>query len=240
MPRSNAGLGLDLRDFRLGFPNGAGGERTVLDIARFAVPARAQVAIVGAPESGKSALLHALAAIERPQRGSVFWGAIDVAALTRDAADRWRRGTLGFVFQQPHLFGGLSALDTVLLPLRSGRFRVDRVLAARARDLIARVGVRAEARVATLSRSDVQRAAVARALINAPAIVLADDPGTTLDRESAAAILALLSTLCREGGATLIVTTHDTQLAASLDERYDLVDRTLRRYPHLRLVARAA
>lgn len=239
MPRSNAGLALDACDLRIGCAE-RGVERVLLEIAHFRLFPRAQAAICGPSGSGKTTLLSTLAAIVRPLRGSVKWGAIDVTGLSPDASDRWRRGTLGFVFRDPHVFAGLSVLENVLLPVRFERFRLDSASTARARELIARAGVSPEARVETLSRAELRRVAVARALVNAPAIVLADEPAAGLDRAQADGLVALLSALCRDADATLIVATHDAQLAANLDERYDLIEQTLRRPRKLRLVARAA
>jgi putative ABC transport system ATP-binding protein len=147
----------------------------------------------------------------------VRWGAFDVGAMSPRAADRWRLDTLGLVFQQFHLFPGMSALDNVLLPLRFDRFAVASVHVERARELLDRVAVVRHARVERLSRGEMQRVAVARALVKAPAIVLADEPTASLDRDTAAVVADLLCRLCREQHATLVVVTHDAALAGRLD-----------------------
>ena len=144
-------------------------------------------------------------------------------------ADRWRRETVGLVFQQFHLFPGLSALENVLLPLRFDRWSIEPAMRARALKLLERVGVRPDGDVAALSRGEQQRVAVARALLRKPAIVLADEPTASLDRDTARTSSRICSArLCRGANATLVVTTHDPSLASRLDATYDIVDGDLR------------
>jgi putative ABC transport system ATP-binding protein len=151
-----------------------------------------------------------------------------VTALPERGADRWRRDTVGLVFQQFHLFPGLSALENVLLPLRFDRWSIEPALRARALKLLQRVGVRPDNDVVEVSRGEQQRVAVARALLRKPAIVLADEPTASLDRDTANVVADLLSSLCRAANATLVVTTHDPSLASRLDAAYDLVEGDLR------------
>jgi len=202
--------------------------RTVLDIPFFQVAGGTQVALCGPSGSGKTTLFNLLAGLQRPQRGSVHWSAVEVTALSQHALDRWRRETVGLVFQQFHLFPGLSALENVLLPLRFTQWSITAQWKHRARDLLERVGVHADSDMQTLSRGEMQRVAVARALLRAPAIVLADEPTASLDLDTGRLIADLLRTQCRESGVTLIVATHDIALTDRLDESYEIVDGRLR------------
>jgi putative ABC transport system ATP-binding protein len=226
-----AGLGLEARGVRAVYAERGHDARVVLDIRELAVDGGVQVAICGASGSGKTTLLHMLAGIERPRDGVVRWGAVEVTALTERVADRWRRETLGLVFQQFHLFAGLSALENVLLPLRFDHWSMPAEARARALELLEGVGVRPDGDVGTLSRGELQRVAVARAMLRKPAIVLADEPTASLDRANADAIADLLCAMCRKDGATLIVATHDPLLARRLDRMFDIVDGDLRPQP---------
>jgi len=223
-----SGLPLRLRGIAVAFADRDGATRRVLDVAEFDLGAGAHVAVCGASGSGKTTLLHVLAGIELPQQGSVQWGAVEVTALAPAAADRWRRETVGFVFQQFHLFPGVSALENVLLSFRFDRWSVPSAARERAVMLLDRVGVRATADVGLLSRGEAQRVAVARALVRKPAIVLADEPTASLDAATARDVGDLLVELCAASGATLIVATHDTRLASRLATTLDLIDGDLR------------
>jgi putative ABC transport system ATP-binding protein len=226
--RTYAGLTLDARGVHVAFADRSAPPRVILDVREFRVDGGAQVAICGASGSGKTTLLHLFAGIERPMRGVICWGGIEVTALSERAADLWRRETLGLVFQQFHLFPGLSAVENVLLPLRFDRWSIDPALRARAVKLLERVGVRPHSDAAALSRGELQRVAIARALLRKPAIVLADEPTASLDRETASAVGDLLSSMCRSVNATLVVTTHDPSLAGRLDQAFDIVEARLR------------
>jgi putative ABC transport system ATP-binding protein len=217
-----AGLPLRIRNLIVAFDDGTGLRRTVLDIPAFDLDGTRQLALCGASGSGKTTLLHLLAGIEAPVRGSIRWGEIDVTALTGRPLDRWRRLTVGLVFQQFHLFPRLSAFENVVLPARFDHCRLPAETVSRARDLLRQVGVDVVRPVYTLSRGEMQRVAVARALVHRPAIVLADEPTASLDAETAQETLALLASLCRDHRATLIVATHDEGLAKTLDRRADI------------------
>ena len=221
--RFASGLGLRVCAVEVVLADRGGERRMVLDVEDFRVEPGTHVAICGPSGSGKTTLLHVLAGIERPSRGTVHWGAVEVTALASHVADRWRRETLGFVFQQFHLFAGLSALQNVLLPLRFDRWQVPDTIRIRALRLLNELRVRPHADVSALSRGEAQRVTVARALIREPAIVLADEPTASLDAQAARTVADLLAGLCRDAGATLIVATHDPGLAARLDRTFDIV-----------------
>jgi putative ABC transport system ATP-binding protein len=218
----HAGLALALRDLRVAFAEPDRAPRVVLDIPELDIAAGGQVAICGPSGSGKTTLLNVLAGIEYPQRGTVRWGGVELGAIRSRAADRWRRETLGLVFQQFHLFSGLSALENVLLPLRFDRFAIAPADRERANELLERVSVPASRRVERLSRGEMQRVAVARALLKAPAVVLADEPTASLDRDTGGVVADLLLRMCREQHATLVVVTHDATLADRFDRQFAL------------------
>lgn len=189
-----------------------------VQIESLAIPAGACVAITGPSGSGKSSLLHLLCGIERPDAGSISWDAVELTALSEAARDRWRRDKVGLVFQDFHLLPGLSVLNNVLLPASFGG-RHPSGLRQRALDLIRRVGlVRPDQDIATLSRGEMQRVAVARAALLAPPILMADEPTASLDAGMADAVAALLFELAGELAATLIVVTHDANLRARFDK----------------------
>jgi putative ABC transport system ATP-binding protein len=226
--RSYAGLTLDARGVHVAVVDGDSPARVILDVREFRVDGGAQVAICGASGSGKTTLLHLFAGISRPTRGVIRWGGVEVTALSERTADLWRRETLGLVFQQFHLFPGLSAIENVLLPLRFDRWSIDPSVRSSAAKLLERVGVRPDGDAATLSRGEQQRVAIARALLRKPAIVLADEPTASLDRETASAVGDLLGSMCRSVNATLIVTTHDPSLAGRLDQAFNITETRLR------------
>jgi len=217
-----AGLPLALRDLRVEFADANRAPRIVLDIPALDIAGGGQLAICGPSGSGKTTLLNVLAGIEHPRRGTVRWGGVELGAIRPRAADRWRRETLGLVFQQFHLFPGLSALDNVLLPFRFDRFAIAPANRDRASDLLERVSVAATRRVERLSRGEMQRVAVARALVKAPAVVLADEPTASLDRDTGVVVADLLLQMCREQHATLVVVTHDATLADRFDRQLAL------------------
>ena len=222
--RSHAGLALDVRGLRAAFAERGRAPREILDVRQLFVDGGSQVAICGPSGAGKTTLLHVLAGLEKPRQGIVRWGELDVTSFSERVADGWRRDTVGLVFQQFHLFPGMSALDNVLLPLRFDRWVIDPALRLRALKLLDRVDVDATVDVSVLARGEQQRVAVARALLRKPAIVLADEPTASLDRHASNVVADLLSCMCRSANATLIVTTHDSMLANRLDASYDIAD----------------
>ncbi|HVO90070.1 MAG TPA: ATP-binding cassette domain-containing protein [Casimicrobiaceae bacterium] len=191
-------------------------------MGEWTVEAGARVAVCGPSGSGKTSLLSTLAGIDRFPTGRVRWGDVDVQKLSSAAADRWRHTNIGFVFQHFYLFPGLSALENVIVTTHFDRFQADKMIVERARALLDRVGVADQRRIESLSRGEMQRVAVARAVVHRPAIVLADEPTASLDRDNANRIGTLLNELCRQFGTTLIVATHDSVLAQSMDARFDL------------------
>jgi putative ABC transport system ATP-binding protein len=194
-----------------------------LDAPALAVPelrlgAGARVAVTGASGSGKTTLLNMLTGLDRASRGSIRWGEVDVAALSERRRDRWRGLHVGLVMQDFHLFPGLSALDNVLLPLRLRPRRADGTAKAAAARLLDRVGIeRHRQAVETMSRGQMQRVAVARALVGRPGLLVADEPTASLDEEAGGGVADLLLELAAEAGTTLIVASHDPRLVRRLD-----------------------
>ncbi|MBN2023566.1 MAG: ABC transporter ATP-binding protein [Pirellulales bacterium] len=187
------------------------------------------VAVVGPSGSGKSTLLNVLGTLEPPSAGRVAIDGQDVAALNEAALAALRARKIGFVFQDHHLLPQCSVLENVLVPtLAAGRTTPDDV--QRARELLDRVGLgrRLEHRPAELSGGERQRAALARALMNRPRLVLADEPTGNLDRATGQRVGELLLELQRQSEAMLVVVTHSAQLAAMMNRRLALDEGRLR------------
>lgn len=196
----------------------------VLAIDDLAVEAGEQLAVTGPSGSGKSTLVNIVTGLAKPASGRVVWGETDIARFGESARDRWRSDNVGLVMQDFHLFAGLSALDNVLLPARL-RHRGGADKAARAEALLARVRIARPAQdVATMSRGEQQRVAVARALLAGPGVIVADEPTASLDRESGEAVAELLLALAAEERATLIAVSHDERLIARMQRVVALRD----------------
>jgi putative ABC transport system ATP-binding protein len=193
------------------------------DAVSFGVTAGAFVALTGASGSGKSTLLHIMGAIDRPDSGRVVVSGTEVTALRGSALAAYRR-TVGFVFQRYHLLPALTALDNVIMPvLPYGKGRNAR---ERGRKLLAAVGLagREQSLPSQLSGGEQQRVAIARALIGSPALLLADEPTGNLDSQNAKEILDLISALRQSSPMTIVLATHDPQIAARCDRLIRLRD----------------
>ncbi len=172
------------------------------------------VAIRGPSGCGKTTLLNLIAAVDRPDAGTIHVAGYSVTDLANSEADLYRRSVIGLVFQLHNLLPSLTALENVQVPmLPTGRPLSER--AARARELLERVGLsgRAHALPSVLSVGERQRVAVARALANEPRVLLADEPTGALDSKNSERLLDLLGELQRDAGTTLVVVTHDPQVA---------------------------
>jgi len=179
---------------------------------------RETAAIVGASGSGKSTLLAIVAGLDTPTRGSVRLLGQDLFALHEDARAGVRAQHMGFVFQSFQLLGNLTALENVMLPLElAGKGQARRL----ASDMLARVGLgqRLGHYPKLLSGGEQQRVALARAFVVEPAVLLADEPTGSLDFATGEAIIELMLALNRERGTTLILVTHDRQIAARCQRR---------------------
>jgi lipoprotein-releasing system ATP-binding protein len=176
------------------------------------------VAIIGASGVGKSTLLHVLGTLDRPDSGTVRVAGEDVFGLPEPKLRAFRNRAMGFVFQFHHLLPEFTALENVMMPLLVARVP-DTEARARAAALLAEVGLtsRAGHRPGMLSGGEQQRVAVARALAASPRVLLADEPTGNLDRHTGELLHELLRRLNRERGITLVVVTHNDQMAAACD-----------------------
>jgi putative ABC transport system ATP-binding protein len=195
------------------------GDYTALDGVSLEIHAGEAVAVMGPSGSGKSTLLNMVSGLDRPSAGSVVVGGEDLGALTEKGLAVFRRRRIGMVFQFFHLLDDLPALDNVALAgqlagLRAGPAR------QRAADLMTELGIadRRDVHPASLSGGERQRVAVARALMNEPALLLADEPTGALDSRSGEAVVEMLTELNRLG-QTLVLVTHDPRLAARCASR---------------------
>lgn len=195
----------------------------VFQLDHLAIGEGEQVALVGPSGCGKTTLLHLIGGILQPDQGSVTVAGERIDRLPPVEKDRFRGKHIGYVFQDYNLVEALSAQENVMLGLRFGR-AVPRIhWATRAREMLDRVGLghRRRMRPAQLSNGERQRVAVARALVNHPPILLADEPTGSLDPPTARQIFSLLKDLCAEASLALLVVTHDEQLSHRLARRID-------------------
>jgi lipoprotein-releasing system ATP-binding protein len=204
------------------FPTAAG-ELSILEDVNLQLNDGQNLAIVGPSGSGKSTLLQILGTLDAPTRGLVQLEGVNPFELSAQELSRFRNRKIGFVFQEHHLLPQLSALENVLLPVLAGG-SVTRDHAERARTLLAKVGLaeRAEHLPSELSGGERQRVAVARALICAPVLLLADEPTGSLDQANAESIGKILLDIQRDSRATLICVTHSQSLAANFERRAEL------------------
>jgi lipoprotein-releasing system ATP-binding protein len=214
---------LQLVDVRKQFPQADLPPLHILDGMNLDVLSGQSVAITGPSGSGKSTLLNLLAALDRPTSGRILFEGHDLAGMGESALARLRNRRLGLVFQLHHLLPQLTALENVMLPaaaLPGGEAHP----AQRARGLLARVGLaeRMSHWPGQLSGGERQRVAVARALMNRPAVLLADEPTGALDPENSLALAGLLADLHEHDGVTLIVVTHWAALAERMGRHLHL------------------
>ena len=202
-------------------------ERTieVLKGLSFEIKAEERVAIVGSSGAGKSTLLHLLGALDLPTAGEIYFRGDMLSNKTSDELARFRNQHLGFIFQFHHLLRELSALENVMMPALIARTPY-RQARKRARDLLKRVGLghRLAHRPSELSGGEQQRVSLARALMNRPPLLLADEPTGNLDEATSAEIHSLLHEINREEGTALVIVTHSMALADSMPRRIEIVN----------------
>ena len=195
---------------------------TVLDVPKFVLEAKQQLALRGASGSGKTTFLNCIAGILRPDAGSVRLNGKDIAAVSEGQRDSIRAKNIGYIFQTFNLLQGYTCLENVLLGMSFG----PGANRAHAREMLERVGLgaRLEYRPGQLSVGQQQRVAVARALANQPKLVLADEPTGNLDPKNARAAIQLVREICEENGAALLLVSHDPAALEQFDDCADLAE----------------
>ncbi len=202
-----------------------GGSVTVLNVEQFHIADGEHVALLGGSGTGKTTLLHTIAGIVTPDSGSIAfsWDGIstELTSLSEAVRDVFRGQNLGYIFQTHHLLPGFTAMENVLLGMSFTGRKADR---AWAKHLLEEVGLgsRLNYQPAKLSVGQQQRVAVARALASRPRLVLADEPTGALDPNNAQQVLDLIRKLCTEVGASLLMVSHDHDIAKQLPRVVDL------------------
>lgn len=181
------------------------------------------LAIVGASGSGKSTLLHIMGALDQPSSGKILFENKDLALFTPAEQAAFRNHSLGFVFQFHHLLPEFSTLENVAMPGFIGREK-ETVIMPQAASLLEQVGLthRKDSKPATLSGGERQRAAIARALLLKPKVLLADEPTGNLDEQTGRQVTDLLLNLNKDLGITLVIVTHNREIAARMDRVFEL------------------
>lgn len=195
--------------------------RVVLAIDHWRVAEGAASLVLGPSGSGKTTLLHALAGVLRPQAGQVLIDGCNITALAGAALDRFRGAHIGVVFQNIHLIPALTVRGNLRLAAQLSR---SADAETRIEPMLERLGLihRADAKPRQLSRGEAQRAAIARALLPRPKVLLADEPSSALDDGNAAELVALLKEEAQAAGATMVIATHDQRLRKAFEARLEL------------------
>lgn len=198
---------------------------TALEDVNFTIPTGASVAILGKSGSGKSTLMHAMSGLDKPQQGEVIIDGEDILRLKQKQVDAFRANKIGFIFQSFFVQGNESVSDNVSLPLEIAmvpfRARKAKIRAAlESVDMLEKIGNKAK----NLSGGQKQRLAVARAIVNEPEIIFADEPTGNLDSATGAKVEDMLFGYNKKNGVTLIIVTHDPDLAAKCDIQINIKD----------------
>jgi len=198
--------------------------RLILDQLDLEVKQGERIAIVGPSGSGKTTLLNLIGTLDRPDSGKMYFENQDLSGFSDQQLAGFRNEKIGFVFQLHHLLPQLSLIENILLPTLTDKKLQGKETFDRAQRLIARMGLAevAHQKPSELSGGECQRTAVARALINCPGLILADEPTGALDQKSAFNLTDLLVELNQEEGVTLIVVTHSMDVARKMDRIYRL------------------
>ena len=230
---------LELKEIRRSYPSGDGMVEVLKGIT-LTINAGEMVAIVGASGSGKSTLMNILGCLDKPTRGTYRVAGTDVSTLSGDALAQLRREHFGFIFQRYHLLSHLTAAQNVEVPaVYAGTERKARL--ARAKELLTRLGLgdRSEYQPSQLSGGQQQRVSIARALMNGGQVILADEPTGALDSHSGEEVMAILHQL-RDRGHTVIIVTHDPQVAAQAERIIEIHDGEIIANPPAKTAATSA
>lgn len=201
-------------------------QRIILEHLNLQVKKGEKIAIVGPSGSGKTTLLNLIGTLDQPDTGKIMVDGVDIATLDSKKLAEFRNKNIGLIFQLHHLLPQLTLTENILLPTLAEKKPDAKAAQARAQRLINRLGLAAVAhqRPAELSGGECQRTAVARALINQPHLLLADEPTGALDHQSAFNLIDLLTELNNEEGVALVVVTHSMDVARRMDTVYSLED----------------
>ena len=231
--RSGMNLIVEAKNLSKQFTGQEDGNHTfVFADLNFEVEAETTLALVGPSGSGKSTLLNLISGLDNPSGGTILVDGKDVHAMSADQSARFRNQTLGFIFQSHHLMPALSALENVMLPALAGHGLLEgKELEDRATQLLEDVGLlkRAKHVPSQLSGGEKQRVAVARALINQPKLLLADEPTGALDQVNAENLINLLLEVCHKNCTTMIMVTHAHSLADKMQSRWNFDRGTLKK-----------
>ena len=211
---------LDISKLKKSFRTPDGSIHTVIDVSKFSLEGKAQVALRGESGSGKTTLLNLIAGILKPDSGEISISGNKISTLNESQRDRLRAESIGYIFQTFNLLQGYTALENVLLGMSFGP-GVDKEFALA---LLKRVGLseKLNHRPRQLSTGQQQRVAVARALANRPKLVLADEPTGNLDHQNSRDALKLIREVCLENGAALLLVSHDREVLAQFETVFDL------------------
>lgn len=201
-----------------------------LEDVNFSIPDGASVAIVGKSGSGKSTLMHAMSGLDRPEMGEVVIDGVDILQLKHKAVDKFRSQKIGFIFQSFFVQANETCYDNVALPLEINNMGA-RARKARIEEALATVELtdKTKQKARNLSGGQKQRLAIARAIVNKPSIIFADEPTGNLDSTTGEKIEELLFSLNKQGGSTLIIVTHDSDLAQKCDIQIYIKDGKIER-----------
>lgn len=216
-----SGLALDLKDAKKCLPNG----QEILNGVNLQIPANTSCALVGKSGSGKTTLLSILGLIDRLDSGTYSFNGVSVTDAPAKVLEDIRANQIGYIYQNFSLISHLSVMDNVVSSLIHSRSRSSyRQQCLKAHDYLDRVSMASHARKrpGQLSGGEKQRVAIARALVREPTLILADEPTGSLDEQTGAGVLDLLTDCVRTDGSTLLVVTHDRNLADRLDCAYQL------------------
>ncbi|HEY8886236.1 MAG TPA: ABC transporter ATP-binding protein [Candidatus Microsaccharimonas sp.] len=196
-----------------------------LDDISFDIPDGASVAIVGKSGSGKSTLMHAMSGLDRPEKGQIIVDGVDILKLKSKAVDIFRSEKIGFIFQAFFVQANETAFENVALPLEIANISADE-RKRRVNEALATVELseKVKQKAGNLSGGQKQRLAIARAIVNTPRIIFADEPTGNLDTQTGETIEAMLFKLNKVGGSTLVIVTHDEELAAKCDMKIYVKD----------------
>ncbi len=222
LPGQSEVLALEARNVKKTFWQGPKEVRVLLDV-NLELRAGKSLAIVGASGAGKSTLLHILGGLDKPDEGEVLVEGASMWALSEAARGLVRNKTMGFVYQFHHLLAEFTALENVAMPLLIRGVKTAEAV-SRASQLLGRVGLaeRIDHKPGELSGGERQRAAVARALVGNPRVVLGDEPTGNLDERTADRVYGMLLELNQEMETSLLLVTHDSRMAARMDEQLEL------------------